>query len=99
MAFPTSPAESQGASPPQISWPAMPTSEAPQADAALSEDTTISAWALRPGDHVEVHAPGYQPYQAVVDDTMAHLHVAWVRELRCGERRMLSTQEHRFHRC
>lgn len=99
MAFSTGPAASQGASPPRTFWPAMSTTGALQVDAAPSEDTTISAWALRPGDHVEVHAPGHQPYQAVVDDTMPRLHVAWIRGLRCGERRMLSTQEHRFHRC
>ena len=64
-----------------------------------SGDTVVAAWVLRPGDHVEVHAPGYPPYQAVVDDTMPPLHVTWVWGLKFGERRMLCTQDHRFRRC
>jgi hypothetical protein len=81
-----------GVSPPQTSLPATPTPAAPP------DGMAITPSALRPGDHVEIHAPGHPPYQAVIDDTLLRLHVAWIRELRCGERRMVSTQDHRFHR-
>ncbi len=99
MALATSAETGHGASPPQKTLPARPTRTAPPGDAAPSDNPTVAPSALRPGDHVEVHAPGHPPYQAVIDDTMAHLHIAWIRELRCGERRMLSSLDHHFHRC
>jgi hypothetical protein len=52
---------------------------------------------LRPGDRLEIHSPGYPASTALVEDSMPHLDVVWVRDLSTGERRMLSTTEHRMN--
>ncbi|MFE4229992.1 hypothetical protein ACFRJ8_19135 [Arthrobacter sp. NPDC056886] len=58
----------------------------------------LDSAALRPGDHIDVHVDEHTRYSAYVDDTMPQLNIVWIRELRTGERRMLSTDEHRLYR-
>ncbi|GLB68761.1 hypothetical protein [Arthrobacter mangrovi] len=59
-------------------------------------DSTGSAFdsaVLRPGDRIDVHRSGYVPRSGYVEDTMPQLNIVWIREVRTGERRMISTDE------
>ncbi|MFC4905549.1 hypothetical protein [Kocuria oceani] len=58
----------------------------------------VAPFPLRKGETVEVHSPGYPPYCGHVEESMPSLNVVWIRELRTGERKMLSVAEHCIHR-
>lgn len=91
---------SDHATPPlQTSLAMTSATEAPHPDAKPAGDTALSLWTLRPGQYIEVHTPGHQPYRAVVEDTMPRMHIAWIRDLKFGERRMLCAPDHSLHRC
>jgi hypothetical protein len=51
---------------------------------------------LEHGDLVAVHGDEQLPYGGYVDDTFPQLNIVWIRELRTGECRMLSTNECRI---
>jgi hypothetical protein len=58
---------------------------------------TINLFLLRPGDRLEIRSPGYPAYTGLVEDSMPLLDVVWIRDLITGERKMLSTAEHRMN--
>ncbi|AUI53776.1 hypothetical protein [Arthrobacter crystallopoietes] len=62
-------------------------------------DAGLDSAALRPGDHVEVRGNEHLHYKAYVEDTLPQFNIAWVREQRTGERKMLFTNECRILRC
>lgn len=64
-----------------------------------STGSALDSAALRLGDRVEyVHGNGHTRYIGYVEDTMPQLNIVWIREIRTGERRMLSTDECHIYR-
>ncbi|AUI53820.1 hypothetical protein [Arthrobacter crystallopoietes] len=61
-------------------------------------NTDLDSDALRPGDHVEILGNEHLHYNAYVEDTLPQFNIAWVREQRTGERKMLFTNECRILR-
>jgi hypothetical protein len=63
-----------------------------------STGNALDSAAFRLGDRVDVHRNGHSHYIAYVEDTMPQLNIVWIREMRTGERRMLSTDECHIYR-
>ena len=61
----------------------------------MADDTgsVLDSAAFLYGDRIDVHLNGHISYSAYVEETMPQLNIVWIRALRTGERRMLSTDE------
>lgn len=53
---------------------------------------------LRPGDRLEAFRDGYVHHRGVVEETVPHLGVVWVRTTGTGERRMVTTEDFELRR-
>ncbi|NMR32238.1 hypothetical protein [Crystallibacter degradans] len=57
---------------------------------------TLDSTTFRSGDRVDIRWNGHSS-NGYVEDAMPQLNVVWIRDLRTGERRMLSTDEYQIH--
>ena len=66
----------------------------------MTNDTCIAVncAALLHGDLIEVEENGGTSYSGYVEDTLPQIDIVWIRDLRTGERRMLSTEDCRIYR-
>lgn len=61
-------------------------------------DGALDPAIIRHGDRVDVHGNGHTRCSGYVEDMFPQMNIVWIRELRTGERRMLSTDEYRIYR-
>ncbi|MFE7629000.1 hypothetical protein [Kocuria sp. NPDC057446] len=54
---------------------------------------------LRPGEQVEAHRGAVLHHRGVVEETVPHLGVVWIRDISTGTRKMLSHDDVVLRRC
>ena len=53
---------------------------------------------LQPGDNVEIYRTDHVAFRAVVEECMISLNLAWIRDAKLGERKIVSPNDHLIFR-